>query len=654
VTRSVFFAVFYVFLALNIFIGFGYDAEAATSRKAAQTLSEAAPDQDTLHELLAPEVDSDDDVAELAEKDTERVKKLEALNEVYKTSTSAIKKAGALFETGTLLQERYFYLRDVAVNNYLAVYDKWWIGETLIEPELKLDVANEELLKLINISREHASNFSDDPRIAEINWRIGSSMARLGSEHAELYLNQAMQLSRSPEWGQKARLSKADWLLSRGKFDEAIAGYTEIHKANISDSLKAYAAYRMGWAFLSKSWSAPEKERNVALGKAEAALKLAFLGVKEDDETRFKLKSEAAKDLAWLWAYTENETQAAAFFEKQGITKKMLPIFKDKQAEEWLRQGKLDKAVPYYQAKMTADPENPQIPDIHLRLAHAYIVAGDVKSMRQELEVLNKLTSDKEDPWFDEHEDDVELISRVKKMQEFLPKTVGFRIFAAAQAQKNEKLKKEMLATAIKELENQGKQTKDPAQQLAIRITITEALTALERYQEVLTQLDAIVAMGPKAGDQLAGAASDRLNLIIKLDEAQTYPAVPAPGEVRRPMPLPELKQRFALAAQDYMRIVPKSENELNLRFQIVQDLFSYGHYDDALPLYEGIGMQFPRTEQGKISIETLVSMNLKRKNWDEIIRLSTAFLNNREVKGKELRDFLKQSLDWAKEQKGV
>ena len=128
---------------------------------------------------------------------------------------------------------------------------------------------------------------------------------------------------------------------------------------------------------------------------------------------------------------------------------------------------------------------------------------------------------------------------------------------------------------------------------------------------------------------------------------------MPAPGDVKTPLPLPDLKKRFAAAAEDYLKIVPEAENAVNLKYQLAQDLFTYGHYDKALPLFEALVIAYPKTDQAKAGIETCLSMNLKRKNWPELIRLSTDFLNNRSVKGKVLRDYIKQNLDWAKAQTG-
>jgi tetratricopeptide (TPR) repeat protein len=624
-------------------------AVATPLREAAPSLDAAAPDQETLHDLLTPA--NDDDAEELAEQDAARVARIAELEAEYAAGGSAIKRAGNLYETAKLHQERAQYLRDQAVRAYLVERDRWWIGELLAEPTLKLDAANEALLKAVNVLRDMAANFRDDPRIAEVNWRIGSAMARLGNDHCELYFKQAKQLARTPEWSHKTDLSRADWLASKGKIDDALAIYSQVREASPGELLKAYATYRLGWAHLAKGFKADAKGRGEAFKKAEAAFKLAMLGVKEDEETRFQLRAETARDLAWLWATTGNEAEALAFFEKQGL-KELPAIFRERQADEWLRQGKIAKALAYYTARMAADPEAENIPDLHLKLAHAYIAAGDVAGVKRQTEELAKLTSDPENPWLDEHDDDEALLARAKKMQTLLPVTAGFKIFAAAAGEKDEKRKKEMLLATVKQLEEQIRQNPSGEQTLAVRVTLAQALMGLDRDLDALAQLDAIVKMGARAEAQLAGAAFERLNVLVRLDGKQQYPAVPAPGEVKRPLPLPELKQRFAAAAAEYMQIVPKAEIELNLRYQIAQDLFTYGHYDEALARFEALATDFPRSEQAKVSIETILSMNLKRQNWDELIRLSTAFLNNRNVRGKELRDYIKQNLDWAKAQK--
>ena len=109
------------------------------------------------------------------------------------------------------------------------------------------------------------------------------------------------------------------------------------------------------------------------------------------------------------------------------------------------------------------------------------------------------------------------------------------------------------------------------------------------------------------------------------------------------------VKARFATAATDFLRIVPKSDIEPNLRYQIADDLFAYGHYDEALPLFESLVGEFPRSDQAKGAVQTLLSYHLKHDHWDEMVRLGTAWLNNRSVKGKNLRDYIKENMDYAR-----
>ena len=100
-----------------------------------------------------------------------------------------------------------------------------------------------------------AANFPRDPRNADVNWQLASTMARVGNDHCEQYFKQAGMLAKTPEWGTKIKLSRADWAAAHGKWDEAIQAYTESRDGLKEDAgpLKAYATYRLGWAFLSKA-----------------------------------------------------------------------------------------------------------------------------------------------------------------------------------------------------------------------------------------------------------------------------------------------------------------------------------------------------------------------------------------------------------------
>lgn len=607
-----------------------------------EPIAATAPDQDALHEFLAPAPLPDaEEVAEAREQRQTMITQLETL---YDTSKSEIVRAGALYELSKLHQERAFDLRDQAEANHRAEQDRFLIGELAVEPTVKLDAYREELLKRVNVLRELTGNFPRDPRIAEVTWQLASTMARLGNDHCEFYFKQAGLLAKAPEWANKVKLSRADYLASKGGWDAAIKLYTEVRDGikDQADPVKAYATYRLGWAFLGKG----DKK------KATAALKLAFLAVTKDEATRLRIRQEAALKLADLWAEEGNEKEATEFAAAHELPR-FMEGYRARVAEEWQRTGKYDKVIAFARDEIAKAPLSPEVPNLHLKIAHAHVATGNVQGMNEEIAALNKIGNDTTDPWFEEHGEDAVAVARIKKMVNLLPLASGFKLFKQAQAEKDGKKQKTLMTAAVKTLQDQQKTVTDPAQALAVRMSLVQGLIVLERFTETLDQLDALVKLGPKAEPHLVDAAFERLKILVKLDSEQTYPPLPEPGEAKTPIPLPALKQRFAAAVDDYLRLVPAAENKVNLRFQVAQDLFSYGHYDKALPLFEALAVEFPRTDQGKAGIEIVLSMNLKKKNYEELIRLSTAFLNNREVRGKVLRDFIKQNLDWAKQQTG-
>lgn len=631
-------------------IGLSTSAFGSQLRLAADQLSDAAPDMHTLPELLTS-WDEDDDDEERAKLANDRAAAVKVMDQKYEEADNVVTKATTLYEIGKMHMDQVVYLRAKAVAEYMEALDKWRIGESLNKPEYTETAVKNELLTISNKLRDFTANYSKDPRAGEVFWMIGSAMARTGNEHFGQYLKQAQIHPKAGDFSAIAMLTQADFLVSQDKLQEAGDQYDSIRKMELPEHLKGYATYRLGWTYLARALAEKTAKKDEYLKKAEAALQLTLKIVKEDGDTRFQLKKAALSDLTWMWAWLGNEAAALAFYEKEGH-KDEIARFRRKQADEWLKQGNITPAAAFYKEQIAKDPEMRNRPDVHLKLAHAYIAAGDAPGMRNEIDALIKITTDKDDDWFDEHEDDKPLMARAVKMHQLLPLTAGFRMIEVASSQKDPKRKKEILNAAISELTTQTAKTQDDDRKLAMRVAIVQGQIELEKYPEALNQLDAIVAMGPKAGTFQEQAALERINILVKLMEGQTFDPLPPPGEVKKPIPLPEIKTRFASAASDYLKIVPAAENAVNLRYQIAHELFSYGHYKEALPLFESLANDFPRNELGKSAIEIVVSMNLKMENWDELIRLSTGFLNNREVKGKKLRDFLKQNLDWAKAQK--
>ena len=116
-------------------LGLSVTAHAGPLRQVAETFSDAAPDQDTLHELLAPAPAKDED--DKASARAARLQRIGELEQEYAGAKSEITRAAALYDLAKLHEERAFDLRDQAERAFKVDHDRWWIGELAAEPELE-------------------------------------------------------------------------------------------------------------------------------------------------------------------------------------------------------------------------------------------------------------------------------------------------------------------------------------------------------------------------------------------------------------------------------------------------------------------------------------------------------------------------------------
>jgi TolA-binding protein len=620
----------------------------ASPALAAESLIERAPDLDTLHDLLSPA--PPEDAEDRDELEVERDMVIAALEAALERNAAPLARSRDLYELAMQRRARSAYLRDQAKARYAEAYDRYFVFDLASAPTLRLDLVKEELLKSLSHLRDLLANAPTHARRDELNFLIATTLARVGNDHCEAYFKQAIERAKSSEWALKSRLGRADYLVGKGRFDEAVKLYEEARKT-APKRLKAYATYRLGWTILQKAWDATGKARQEAQQKAAVAFKLTVALLEDDDEdedSRFELRTEAARDLVWLWARSGVAKEPLAFLEKHDL-EDLTPFYLEQLAREQIERRQLDEAAATYRTLLAEEPEHPRAPDFSLRLARAHYLEGNVQSVKAQLAALRSMSSNPEDPWFDEHEDDTPRIERVKRMAALLPLSGGFTLARAAEGEKNPARKKQLLEGAVSELSAYAKANANDPRLPVVRMALASAYLQLERHKDALAELDALYLLGDKAKAHREAIVTERLSLVIKLDAAQKYPPLPAPGEVARPIPLPELKQRFARYAEDYLKVMPASEQALPLRFQIAQELFLYGHYDESMRRFEALVTEYPGSEQAKVAIEVLLSMNLKRARWDELVRLSTAFLNNRAVKGKALREYVKENLDYAK-----
>lgn len=617
-------------------------------RRAADQLIEASPTQQSWFEYTSPAIEGDND--DLAAADKESVTTIETLEKALVDEKNEYKIATQALDAAKRVEAHAAWLRHTIIRKYLKARDKAWTGQAPAQPKLDLTAVRAEIYRKANLLRDVVPNLTRAPEQAELTWLLATAMSRVGNDHAQFHFDQIQSRFDNTPFALIARVNQADWAFDKGQYPAAIASYKEL-LGKTKDDTKAYVAWRLAWGYLASALkpAKPDKDFASNMTLASKALILTVLSTKDRPQPNaLNLRDEAAFDLAWVWAYQNNETDAAAFFAKNEMPELML-VFREKQAIETIRRREFDKGIALWRAIAEASPLDRSIPDIRLRVCDALIAKADFTALRAELDALNTLTTVAENPWYVAWDGKPEF-KRAKAIHKSLTRDVGKRMYDVAMAETDPARRKPLLEATVTELDKRLKASPKDADAPLARFTLAFALNDLGKTAESLAQVEEVIKAKPADPEFLAQAHYQRVILIDTLDRAQKYPALPEAGRLRQPRALPELKTRMAAAADEFLTLVPSAPIATALRYQVASDLFMYGHYEDSLKRLEALVAADPRSEQARSAIEIMLPFLGSRKNWDELLRVSTDLLNNRNVRGKELRDFIREHRDYAKE----
>lgn len=618
---------------------------------AEEQLSERAPHLHSLHDLLAEKLP--DDREDLDELDAEIKETIAELERTLESHKNELLRSRDLFEIGLWQRRQSDILRLRTDGRIRADFDRYFIGANANPPAPSHEAISESLRRSLSLFRDLLANNPNHRRRDELNFLISSTLARVGNDHCEAYFKQAIQHAKDKGWALRSKLARADYLVTKARLAEAETLYQEALTTG-EPRLKAYAHYRLGWLRFHAYLSAAGEGRRVASKAMRQHWQNVIVIAQEEDldsETNLALGQIAAMDLLWLLALEGDKAGAQALMSKLDLQHHH-GFFLDKLARAAINLRQLKEAEAIYQDLLAEHPDHPDAPDFALRLARAFYLEGRLPDVKRQQDKLRSMSSNPADPWYDTYSDDESRFSRLKQLTALLPLTGGLTLARAAERETDAKRRGQLLQGAIDQLSAYLKQQPKAAEATTIKLSLASLLITATRTKEALALLDQLSADQQLTKEQSLAAKSERLRLVVQMDAAQNYPALPQPGEVKKPIPLPDLKKRFAVYAEDFLSAMPESEDARALRYRIAQTLFLYGHYQEALKRFENLVAAHAGSEEAKVAIEVLLSMNLKWGLWDELVRLSTDFLNNRAVKGKALRDYVRENLDYAKAQK--
>jgi len=555
-----------------------------------------------------------------------------------------------LHRLAELYNQRYAYIRSNTIRDFVGKYNNWQINpENSKEPQLSLKQAETILFKRLNVLRDLVSKFQNHPKQQEAMYLLASTMGRLRKDSCKFYFNQILKRYSKSEYAVKAQFGLAEYYFSIEKFKEAIDEYKKSIKYR-SDIIKPFATYKIAWAYFLFSISqnkASEKEKLIE--KAITAFKLAVLYQKDkDEEDTFKLGRQAASDLAWLWAISDDKQSATDFFQKHKNPLSLL-VFEQRLADEYLANNQSAKAIPIYESLVNKYQTNIQLPKIYSKLIEASSLSYNSKKLLSYLKGYKDLFSNEENDWYDEYEDSKDLLNLLEQRFESLARLSGNMFFQSASQQKD-KNKRNLLLDQTRDIFNfyiSSLPKHKNLEEIMYNLAIT--YYTKEDFPLAIISFDRLISLPPKSKDLLKKSRFNKVLILSAMDSKAKHQKLPELGKAKKPITIPLLKKQLETAILEYIKIDPNSEEIPTMKYTIAFTYMSYGHYKDALKKFEALGLESPRTPQGITAVEILLSYLMETKNWDELVRITTKFLNTKSVKGKKLRDSLKEHLDYSK-----
>lgn len=573
-----------------------------------------------------------------------RAERVAVLEKLHEETNDLYKKPNILIK---LADEQYQYALDLkaqAETKHGEQMHAYRIGELSELPKPDLRSYNEALTKHVNLLRTFSNTYQNDFRRKQVFLSMAISMAELNHDLCENYFTEAGKGLKEKEDILKFKIARAGWFVKINKWDEAKELYTSVMKevGDSNNDLKAYASFRLGHVFLAKN----DKK------KALIAFKVAYLTDTREIQRQFDLKKETLLNLAQLWAGNAQVDEAKQFAEDQHL-KNFMKDYQEFYAQELVKSGKPDQAIEIWRDQIKSNPLASNVPRLKLEIALAYLQRADVDASNREIQEMKNMTIASEDPWYKEHGEDPVILNYIERIVKSLPFSSGFKMIEIGLESEDQKDKTKFLNAGINLLNNSLGQLKDSAKKISIYQNLIRAYTQLNQQENILNQLDKLMVEKENPEVNRKDVAFQRLKILSEIDEKSEYSELPPMGEVKQPLVIPVMKQRYLSGIEEYLSLDPEFENKINLKYQVANTYFQYGHYSKALQLMENLTIEAPRSEEGVACMQIIVSMAGQKKQFDEVVRLATNLLNNRQVKGKAIRDFLKESLDWAKSQGG-
>ena len=467
--------------------------------------------------------------------------------------------------------------------------------KTKIKPKMDQSLAREYNQKAVQLYEYFIRDFPKDPKVDQALFFLGYNQFELGNtQRGEAYYKELVQRFPESIFVSESRFALGEYYFENEQWKDALENYAKVIQAKKA-RLNTFALYKSAWCLyrLNRIPTALQAlERVVRLSRAADSAAGNAPGRRAVNKVR--LASEAMKDYVPFYAESGDSKDAEREFLRMSGDEKETAKMLERLAYIYADNGNRAGAVSIFKRLISMNPTGEKAAEYQYQIVLTH-VTHDQKEFRRELELwLEAFGPDSS--WAKANSKNEKLVSDVAKLQETTLRNHVLQLHQAAQNSRAPFSQSQANSAYSLYFKYFGKAPKV----VEMRFFQAELLFDMGKYEDAAKVYTFVSEKDPK------GPYHEKaiVNALLALEKT-----LPSNADIDKkrgtsiePMPFDPQVTLFEKAALKYIETFPKAEKTPDIQRRLGVLYYSYNQFDKALPLFEQLVREHPKTENGEVA----------------------------------------------------
>ena len=559
----------------------------------------------------------------------------QGINQLYKLSrqfVNSTRRGEIWLRLAELYVEKARLLEYRIQSQYDEQSKQHYAGKLKTKPKMNLAPAQEYNKKAIQLYEWFLRDFPKDPKTDQALYFLGYNYFQLGQfkKGSTYYARLSKEFPQSP-FVDEANFALGEYYFDNEEWKNALQYYSQVSE-NRKARLYSFAFYKSAWCLYKMG------QVQKALSYLEQVIKVGKSS--KSGVNRIRLASEAIKDLVVFYAEAGDPQKARGYFEEVA-GEKNAPALLEKLAYRYVDTGNKSGARAIFRAMIEEKPTAPKAFDYQYQMVSMYSASGEGNQFKEELSTWLE-NFGPQSAWAKANAKNKELSEKSYQLMESTVRNYILQKHQIAQtskapfAQKNARIGYDLYFNTFK----------DSPKLDEMHFFYGELLYDMQEYGDASSHYLWVADNAPKSKYN----EKSIINSILALEKSLPTPdqIKKTVGQTSEPVEFDSQIKSFEKMALRYISAYPKGEETPAIKYRLASLYYYYNQFDRALPMFEEIMRDYPKTEYAEYSANLTLDIYNLKKDYEGLEKsaqriLSEPSLANSKV-GTQIRDILQKT----------